>query len=54
MQQSMELLEDGELSPLVKSTVADIFRKYDMLLTRELSFVEFKGFFDSIEKQIEP
>jgi len=42
--------QSGQLHPLVESTVIDIFRKYDMLLTRELSFVEFKGFFESLEK----
>lgn len=38
------------LNPLVESTIIDIFRKFDMLLTRELAFIEFKGFFECIDK----
>ena len=42
----------GKLHELVESTIIDIFRKFDMLLTRELTYVEFKGFFECIKKTI--
>ena len=29
---------------LLETTLEDIFRKFDMLLNRELTFCEFKGF----------
>lgn len=38
------------MNPLLESTICDIFRKYDMLLTKELSFIEFKGLYETIEK----
>lgn len=42
----------GNLSELMNSTVGDIFRKFDMLLNRELSYAEFKSFYDCISKAI--
>ena len=30
----------------------DIFRKFDMLMNRELSFSEFRGFFECIGKNL--
>lgn len=42
----------GELSDLAASTVADIFRKFDMLLNRELTYTEFKSFYECINKNI--
>jgi calpain-15 len=42
----------GNLSELMNLTVADIFRKFDMLLNRELNYAEFKGFYDCISKAI--
>lgn len=44
------ILPNNKFHPLIESTIQDIFRKYDMLLTRELSFVEFKGFFECLDK----
>lgn len=32
----------------------DIFRKFDMLLLRELSYIEFKGIYDCLDRQLEP
>ena len=42
----------GNISDALRSTVIDIFRKFDMLLNRELGFVEFKGFYDCLNKAI--
>ena len=36
------------MSMLFESTVADIFRKFDMLLNRELGYSEFRGFCDCV------
>ena len=44
------ILPNGSLHPSVESTLGDIFRKFDMLLTRELGFIEFKGFFECLDK----
>ena len=43
---------DGEnqMSLLFECTVADIFRKFDMLLNRELGYSEFRGFCDCVER----
>ena len=35
---------------LFESTVADIFRKFDMLLNRELGYSEFRGFCECVER----
>ena len=40
----------GNFHELFESTVHDIFRKFDMLLNRELSFTEFRGFYECIGK----
>lgn len=37
---------------MFESTVSDIFRKFDMLLNRELSFTEFRGFYECIGKNL--
>ncbi|CAG9329557.1 unnamed protein product [Blepharisma stoltei] len=42
----------GELTDLAESTINDIFRKFDMLLNRELSYTEFKGFYECINRTI--
>lgn len=47
------ILPNGNLHPSVESTICDIFRKFDMLLTRELGFIEFKGFFECLDKTLE-
>ena len=41
-----------QMSMLFESTVADIFRKFDMLLRRELGFSEFKGFCECVGRHI--
>lgn len=38
----------SQMSMLFESTVADIFRKFDMLLNRELGYSEFRGFCDCV------
>ena len=40
------------MSTLFESTANDIFRKFDMLLNRELSYMEFKGFYECLDKEI--
>jgi calpain-15 len=49
----------GGMTETYRSVVVDVFRKFDMLLNRELSFVgtslftvEFKGFFECLNKSI--
>ena len=37
-----------QMSMLFESTVSDIFRKFDMLLNRELGYSEFRGFCDCV------
>lgn len=46
------LTTKGELTDIADSTVQDIFRKFDMLLNRELSFTEFKGFYECINRSL--
>lgn len=38
----------GKLSELLETTLEEVFRKFDMLLYRELSYCEFKGFCECI------
>ena len=40
------------MSMLFESTANDIFRKFDMLLNRELGYSEFKGFCDCVNKHL--
>lgn len=42
----------GNFHELFESTIQDVFRKFDMLLNRELSFTEFRGFFECIGKNL--
>lgn len=42
----------GQLTDLAESTIQDIFRKFDMLLNRELSYTEFKGFYECINRSL--
>ena len=37
----MLLTPEKELTEIAKMTISDIFRKFDMLLNKELSYVEF-------------
>ena len=46
------LTPKGELTDLADSTLSDIFRKFDMLLNRELSYTEFKGFYECINRSL--
>jgi len=51
--QNIKLLSpDDELTPVAKSCILDLFRKFDMLLNRELSFTEFRGFYECINLEI--
>jgi Ca2+-binding EF-hand superfamily protein len=40
------------MSTLFEITANDIFKKFDMLLTRELGYLEFKGFYECVGKDI--
>ena len=40
------------MSTLFEITANDIFRKFDMLLNRELGYQEFKGFYECLGKEI--
>ena len=42
------------MSLLFESTANDIFRKFDMLLTKELGFNEFRGFCTAVGKSLTP
>lgn len=44
--------KNDELHDFVHSTIIDIFRKFDMLMTRELTYIEFKGFYECLDKHI--
>jgi len=37
---------DDNFNELFDLTINDIFRKFDMLLNRELSYIEFRGFYE--------
>ena len=41
-----------QMSTLFESTVCDIFRKFDMLLNRELGYSEFRGFCECVGREI--
>jgi len=40
--------EEKNLTPIFVSTIKDIFKKFDMLLNRELKHNEFKGFWECV------
>ena len=42
----------GHLHELFDVTINDIFRKFDMLLNRELAYCEFKGFCECIGRSL--
>ena len=42
----------GNFHEIFESTILDIFWKFDMLLNRELSFTEFRGFYECIGKNL--
>lgn len=41
-----------QMSVLFESTICDIFRKFDMLLNRELGYSEFRGFCDCVGRPL--
>jgi hypothetical protein len=41
---------NGKLNETLETTLEEIFRKFDMLLYRELTYCEFKGFCECIGK----
>jgi hypothetical protein len=38
--------DESKLNPIFVNTIKDIFKKFDMLLNRELKYNEFKGFWE--------
>ncbi len=47
--QNIQLINfKGEMHELLETTIEEIFRKFDMLLYRELTYCEFKGFCECI------
>ncbi|OMJ87011.1 hypothetical protein SteCoe_11338 [Stentor coeruleus] len=52
MERTKLLTSKGELTDIAESTIQDIFRKFDMLLNRELSYTEFKGFYECINRSL--
>jgi calpain-15 len=50
--ENIRSIKNGKFHDLVESTIIDIFRKFDMLLNRELSYIEFKAFYECLNKFI--
>jgi len=46
------LNKNGEINERLESTLRDIFRKFDMLLNRELTYTEFKGICECINRKL--
>jgi calpain-15 len=46
--EKLKLSHNQHLHPYLETTIEDIFRKFDMLLNRELTYCEFKGFCECI------
>ncbi len=44
--------EDGGIDERFEATLRDVFRKFDMLLNRELSYAEFKGVCECINRKL--
>lgn len=40
--------DENRLNPIFVATIKDIFKKFDMLLNRELKYSEFRGFWECI------
>ncbi|CAI2386182.1 unnamed protein product [Moneuplotes crassus] len=52
-QQDIHLLDEYDgFNDIFESTLNDIFRKFDMLLNRELSYTEFRGFYECLGKNL--
>jgi hypothetical protein len=45
---ALYIKEEKKLTPIFISTIKDIFKKFDMLLNRELKHNEFKGFWECV------
>jgi hypothetical protein len=52
VQKSAVVTDKKQMSTLFEITANDIFSKFDMLLNRELGYLEFKGFYECIGKEI--
>jgi hypothetical protein len=52
VQKSAITMDKKQMSTLFEITANDIFRKFDMLLNRELGYLEFKGFYECLGKEI--
>ena len=53
VKENIQLMDaHGYFHELFESTIHDIFGKFDMLLNRELSFTEFRGFYECIGKNL--
>jgi len=51
--ENITLLDEySNFNELFDSTLNDIFRKFDMLLNRELSYTEFRGFYECLGKNL--
>jgi hypothetical protein len=51
--ENVQLLDQsGRATELFESTIADIFRKFDLVITNTMDFKEFKGLYDIIGKKI--
>lgn len=44
--------DNGQASDIFDSTVADIFRKFDLIISNTIDFKEMKGLYDIIGKKI--
>lgn len=51
--ENIHLLDDnGQPNELFDSTISDIFRKFDLIISNTIDFKEFKGLYDIIGKKI--
>ncbi len=51
--ENVRLINDkGEPNELFLSTIGDIFRKFDLVISNTIDFKEFKGIYDIIGKKI--
>lgn len=51
--EEIKLIDDQQnFNELFDMTINDIFRKFDMLLNRELSYTEFRGFYECLGKNL--
>jgi len=50
--ENVRLLENGVPSELFLSTIGDIFKKFDLVISNSIDFKEFKALYDIIGKKI--